>query len=631
MSLLKEGDEINFQKASFTLDGCVKIYTSRIDSVATETGKLLSGLADSAKNQGKDSSEEGGNDAEDDSEGEREEGERQKKTSKRKPRGESTLAPSYEKLQAKKMDFEVAIDPLFRKMCADFDEGGANGLLLNSLVIDKTGRVVFDGEADDDDNDDDDEEQDENNHYREPVIDIDALRDKYFPNLAILDQMDVCPSMDAIKNALDPELHSSSGLKDIGSEFNSTSNNIEEDIGMAQDMFGDFGAGDNDDDDMMDYGGGVDLDGFADDDDGLTFGEANTTNNNSDSHQYNVTTNFVLNGNIPQENDIMSYFDETLKKNWAGPEHWKVQKLKANFMVSSDTVSEPKKRATKEKDTFFINFVDGDHEVDESVIFTEGGSSINIPKTQWKSKNRNLLPDDRHFTSRNLIKLFLKPKGNIMNLRVFSNKPSNNNYNKANNPIAQEMDANPDEHFWAEQYNNNNINNENDGGIDSFGGGPAIDDGMPDYDDDYDNVGTEPLETTGLGDLQDELILASRRAKPEYVNYAKTATKVNVKLLKDNIWNIMDMNKPNENDNTKLGNADNAPEEGQRVFSDLVRGLETVYLPQQMSEISTSYCFICVLHLANEQGLVLENNNDHSELYIRKDPNAPVPGTELLA
>lgn len=49
MSLLKEGNSINFQKASCTLDGCVKIYTSRVDSVATETGKLLSGLADGCK------------------------------------------------------------------------------------------------------------------------------------------------------------------------------------------------------------------------------------------------------------------------------------------------------------------------------------------------------------------------------------------------------------------------------------------------------------------------------------------------------------------------------------------------------------------------------------------------------
>lgn len=59
MSLLKEGDGVNFQKASCTLDGCVKIYTSRVDSVATETGKLLSGLADSRDKRGRDTEAEG--------------------------------------------------------------------------------------------------------------------------------------------------------------------------------------------------------------------------------------------------------------------------------------------------------------------------------------------------------------------------------------------------------------------------------------------------------------------------------------------------------------------------------------------------------------------------------------------
>lgn len=57
MSLLKEGDGVNFQRASCTLDGCVKIYTSRVDSVATETGKLLSGLADSKSKKDKDGDE----------------------------------------------------------------------------------------------------------------------------------------------------------------------------------------------------------------------------------------------------------------------------------------------------------------------------------------------------------------------------------------------------------------------------------------------------------------------------------------------------------------------------------------------------------------------------------------------
>ncbi|KAF8269808.1 condensin complex subunit 2/barren, partial [Lactarius quietus] len=47
MSLLRNSvdNSINFQCASSTLDGCVKIWTSRVDSVGTETGKLQSNLA----------------------------------------------------------------------------------------------------------------------------------------------------------------------------------------------------------------------------------------------------------------------------------------------------------------------------------------------------------------------------------------------------------------------------------------------------------------------------------------------------------------------------------------------------------------------------------------------------------
>jgi condensin complex subunit 2 len=83
MSLLKEGDGVNFQKASCTLDGCVKIYTSRVDSVATETGKLLSGLADSGNRKAKERAE--GEEGEDGEEEEDEEGDDGvKKKSKKK-------------------------------------------------------------------------------------------------------------------------------------------------------------------------------------------------------------------------------------------------------------------------------------------------------------------------------------------------------------------------------------------------------------------------------------------------------------------------------------------------------------------------------------------------------------------
>lgn len=80
MSLLREGDSVNFQKASCTLDGCVKIYTSRVDSVATETGKLLSGLADSGnkKKRASGDGEGGEGDGEEEEEEEGEDGVKRK-------------------------------------------------------------------------------------------------------------------------------------------------------------------------------------------------------------------------------------------------------------------------------------------------------------------------------------------------------------------------------------------------------------------------------------------------------------------------------------------------------------------------------------------------------------------------
>jgi condensin complex subunit 2 len=43
-----------------------------------------------------------------------------------------------------------------------------------------------------------------------------------------------------------------------------------------------------------------------------------------------------------------------------------------------------------------------------------------------------------------------------------------------------------------------------------------------------------------------------------------------------------------------------------RQFSQVISGLQKSYPRDKMEEISTSFCFICLLHLANEQGLKLE-------------------------
>jgi len=50
-----------------------------------------------------------------------------------------------------------------------------------------------------------------------------------------------------------------------------------------------------------------------------------------------------------------------------------------------------------------------------------------------------------------------------------------------------------------------------------------------------------------------------------------------------------------------------------------MNNLQSVYPKQAMADISTSYCFICLLHLANEKGLVINNEENFQDLTIRRD------------
>ena len=109
------------------------------------------------------------------------------------------------------------MDPLFKKASADFDEGGAKGLLLNHLAIDGHGRIVFDSSDDAvDDNaktaEDDRQESADPQHETEDQskppqptasetfennteIDIASLATQFFPDLDRLGEQDICPSL----------------------------------------------------------------------------------------------------------------------------------------------------------------------------------------------------------------------------------------------------------------------------------------------------------------------------------------------------------------------------------------------------------------------------------------------------
>ncbi|KAH6671208.1 condensin complex subunit 2/barren [Halenospora varia] len=706
MSLLKEGDGVNFQKASCTLDGCVKIYTSRVDSVATETGKLLSGLADSGNNKKKRGETEEGEESEE--EVEDEDGVVRKKPKKRAQRSsEATLASSFSALQLKKFELEFTVDPLFKKASADFDEGGAKGLLLNHLAIDSHGRIVFDSSDDAGDassegqetrrkndaiQEEDESELDSANTTAKEIeeeeedveIDVGALGARFFPDLERLDIQDICPSL---KNF---DLGDPSGSMDIPflkapEDWRQEKDKPSDEIPSVGDKSGIFLDDDNpvgfDDDDDGFLGGfdipvdtgfgeggeawardaavetrmrvhdaGFDNDGMggADGEDGEGAGDFDP-----ETGEYRVSLDRGSKA-VGGHDDILSYFDEALQKNWAGPEHWRIRKIKDINKPAAAT------KTRKEKELFEIDFMSALSTSLAETIYTPASSNsvISLPKKDWKSKTRNLLPDDKHFNSKQLLRLFLKPRARMGSRKSgFGAKPGNFGQPKEEEAPEGEMD----EAFWARK--------EGPAGADEeaapqgdYDANFFQDDGLPmpggiDDDDDMEFAdardhfspgaeergeggmnGTNNILNGGIaqtiegeGAFGTQLVTQSRRLRPEYVQYARVAKKVDVRRLKEELWKGIGFEEPQTDSPSQTPGRAAAPIEVAKTpaeetlkFTSVMQNLQSVYPKQAMDDISTSYCFICLLHLANEKGLVIEKKEGLMELDIRKDPMAEI-------
>lgn len=130
--------ETNFQKASCTLEAGVKIYSMRVDSVHSEAYKVLGGINRVGLENEEDGTVEDSNVS-----GGQEEG-NSKKENDRKWSPLSTLESSFAALNVKKFDAAFSVDPLYHQTSAQFDEGGAKGLLLNNLGVYGGCRVLFD-------------------------------------------------------------------------------------------------------------------------------------------------------------------------------------------------------------------------------------------------------------------------------------------------------------------------------------------------------------------------------------------------------------------------------------------------------------------------------------------------------
>lgn len=634
LSMLRDGEGINFQRASVTLDGCVKIYSSRVDSAATETGKLLSGLSAQTKIEGNRLGldavrREGETDDEeeydsDDSEYGRSNNNKKKKkvTFARNIPVDSTLLTSFQSLRAKKVESELAVDPVFRKALADFDEGGAKSLLLNMLNVDSKGRVMFDSER-----------QETTNHHKSGTsdasrtdntshIDIATLGRRFIPE--DLSKYLVCPSMEEIQN-LSKSLTGSTLLDKVNDNFEDDKNDIYANSGS---IFYD----DNDENDPESY---------PERSINMTLQRLfNDSGIDSEAERGDVfETTEVL------DYELMSYFDNEMQRFWkprkeqAQSEHWKIRNLKSrNQYQVVPRIKHNKATTMDKKVAHTIDFIN-DEDIDEDELFAESNTTTFLPKNQWSSNRRtsgtpsgHTLPKNFQLESRRLISLFIKPE---VNLPTFNKKRKSfrfGNDGASSQPLTDKVD----EQFLSQKYKEDDRLNEilkedlhelHQSYDQSF---------FQDEEEFTDHTGLDLHEdinpmgdnVDNIGGYGSQLITARNLFKPTYRNFSKVAKRVDVKLLKENLWDCLNidnsLDKKNEHtDNPSSEAADSTTEYTiEQNFSETIGRLNSKYTPDQFSNLSTSFCFICILHLANEHGLELTNNEEYTDLIIQGSSTA---------
>lgn len=672
MNVMKGQDGINFQVASATLDGCVKVYQSRVDSAVSETGKLLSGLsqknvantqlqADDDDNEGE--GEDGSGDQVD---GENTEGEGRKRRKINKV-VESTVV-DFEAIRLKKFEQELAIDPLFKKALAEFDEGGAKSLLLNSLSIDATGRVVFDATIAQEDVEEEKEtgSPDGENEISEKNDAVLSSLGRfslaklegfvYGPNNTdshVLNSMTICPSMDELQAVLEDITRAKNLIENVNHQLQAETSATAEQVPIGPIDFPSFNDNDNFAPDFGNDNYDMDLDD-----------ENNNNNNDEDvddpidnlnksivQQMFNEDEQYTE--SVPErvmDRDLMAYFDERLKSAWRGPENWRVTAFK-NAMSSNNQNAKttaisgqvkiedgkPSLNVAEKKKATTIDFMstEDDDEL-EDLIFAKAKKLGTIT---YDESQEMLLPEDIQFRSSKLTHLFTKPKVPIYTFRKV--KKSSANYETK---LSENEDKITDENFFAEQYKNRELLesfiqaeeedfNNDFGGNDDFGGidfndafeGDAIANSTHNHDEEI--KGSNPfLETQEPPNTQDSALSYDshtqyRRRRPEYVNFSRVAKRVDVKRLKDNIWQSIQQQSKTLNELEVVEEEESVVDQPQKeekaeFFHNIVSNVNKYYGVEERKDLSTSFHFICLLHLANEHGLSIAANSTHDDLRI---------------
>ncbi|KAB1201006.1 Condensin complex subunit 2 [Morella rubra] len=538
--------ETNFQQASCTLEAGVKIYSLRVDSVHSEAYKVLGGMNRAGQENEQDATLEDNN-----VETGQEEG-HSKKEMDRKFSPLSTLESSFEALNVKKFDVAFAVDPLYHQTSAQFDEGGAKGLLMNNLGVYGGCRLLFDS-------------QEipgkcllcQNQQDKSETIDL-SFAGEYIEemvlNMRVKDE--ISPTLRDVVNKFDE------GNKRPSDLYSSDQKSAEK-ADAAYEKEADF------DDDAFENCGTWNYDH---DDQKSVVDEGHMCADSS--YPSYPEENEPLSFHEPDIDDKVEKLDGYLflnlgftKQNaWAGPDHWKYRKTKGSEEdpttknASPVTTKQPRNKKQTVVDIDFTKALDED--VSDVFAPPKNPKSLLLPTNRAPCNTK--LPEDCHYQPEDLVKLFLLP--NVKCLRVRGRKCSDDSRQQS----------------------------------DDYGSLPSWDDASGfggQYDDESVHSDIEASST---------LVSQPRQVNKMEVQYDKTSKQVDVQALKETLWDHIQ-----ESPSSPQGQ-----EEAISFREILASFPNDCRAAGSINDISPHLCFICLLHLANEHGLSIQGCTNLDDLSI---------------
>ncbi|XP_069622719.1 condensin complex subunit 2 [Ranitomeya imitator] len=561
--ILKEkGSELtNFKVAAGTLDASAKIYAVRVDAVHADVYKVLGGLG-----------EESGGRAEAEDQGTGDAGkEPQNKKQRKRQHSVETIEQNLNNITRSATDRVDQVDPLFQKAATSFDECSTVGVFLTTLrCSDYRSELRFDD-------------------YLIPLSTIeeetlpapDSVDTAELKSLLVAcdEKRPLCPSLCKLRlMQLDGDLkdEAASTLTDKYKESNHAFDiNAEvEDDGPEMDDF---------DADMCDGNEVVDLGQFPE------HREACRSERKGSQitkiAEADIGTMCLQLSSCPGE---YSYFSPRTMSMWAGPEHWRFRP-KQKIESAGDN-----HRVKKAKKVFVLDF---EEDIDFKVHFCKTKAATTLAKSTLENQNKKstTLPADFHYDPDNIAKLNLRPIDRIKKVAP-------------RNPTSDQEDG-------IKEYDYNNPN-------DTTNFCPAMQ-----VDDDFDDDGTfmgpsddftvcnRTVENRLSLDGEHHLIAEPQKVNRIEINYAKTAKKMDMKHLKTSMWGLLTSD-PQNDEPPSNNEAETAVVKDEKIFSNITSDLQK-RLPTTMAQnLSVPLAFACLLHLANEKNLKLQEVADFSDVII---------------